>query len=76
METKEKLNQHYGANDPSDFSVKYWFREFLGNRNSTAVKVRSGRPSDGVSLENVKKIIRVVGRPESEGTPARMCHKD
>jgi len=29
-QTKEKLDKCYGANAPSDYTVKYWFREFRG----------------------------------------------
>ncbi|EGI61837.1 Histone-lysine N-methyltransferase SETMAR, partial [Acromyrmex echinatior] len=59
-ETKEKLNKYYVANTPSDYTVKYWFREFRGGRNSTTDEVRSGRPSDAVTEENVKKIHEMV----------------
>ncbi|KAG5307707.1 SETMR methyltransferase, partial [Acromyrmex insinuator] len=59
-ETKEKLDKYYVANTPSDYTVKYWFREFRGGRNSTTDEVRSGRPSDAVTEENVKKIHEMV----------------
>ncbi|KAG5315077.1 SETMR methyltransferase, partial [Pseudoatta argentina] len=59
-ETKEKLDKYYGANAPSDYTVKYWFREFRGGRNSTTDEVRSGRPSDAVSEDNVKKKNEMV----------------
>ncbi|KAG5310553.1 SETMR methyltransferase, partial [Acromyrmex insinuator] len=59
-ETKEKLDKYYVANAPSDYTVKYWFREFRGGRNSTTDEVRSGRPSDAVTEENVKKIHEMV----------------
>ncbi|KAG5333843.1 SETMR methyltransferase, partial [Acromyrmex heyeri] len=59
-ETKEKLDKYYGANAPSDYTVKYWFREFRGGRNSTTDEVRSGRPSDAVTEDNVKKIHEMV----------------
>ena len=59
-ETKEKLDKYYGANAPSDYTVKYWFREFRGGRNSTTDQVRSGRPSDAVTEDNVKKIHEMV----------------
>ncbi|KAG5308132.1 SETMR methyltransferase, partial [Acromyrmex insinuator] len=58
--TKEKLDKYYVANAPSDYTVKYWFREFCGGRNSTTDEVRSGRPSDAVTEENVKKIHEMV----------------
>ena len=76
-EIKEKLDKYYGANAPSDYTVKYWFREFRGGRNSTTDEVRSGRPSDAVTEDNVKKKTwNGVGWPESEGTRASRCHKD
>ncbi|KAG5346679.1 SETMR methyltransferase, partial [Acromyrmex charruanus] len=59
-ETKEKLDKYYEANAPSDYTVKYWFREFRGGRNSTTDEVRSGRPSDAVTEDNVKKIHEMV----------------
>ncbi|EGI63733.1 FLJ37770-like protein, partial [Acromyrmex echinatior] len=59
-ETKEKLDKYYVANTPSDYTVKYWFREFRGGRNSTTDEVRRGRPSDAVTEENVKKIHEMV----------------
>ncbi|KAG5311589.1 SETMR methyltransferase, partial [Acromyrmex insinuator] len=59
-ETKEKLDKYYVANAPSDYTVKYWFREFRGGRNSTTDEIRSGRPSDAVTEENVKKIHEMV----------------
>ncbi|KAG5324780.1 GVQW3 protein, partial [Acromyrmex heyeri] len=42
------------------YTVKYWFREFRGGRNSTTDEVRSGRPSDAVTEDNVKKIHEMV----------------
>ncbi|KAG5312911.1 SETMR methyltransferase, partial [Acromyrmex insinuator] len=60
INTKEKLDKYYVANAPSDYTVKYWFREFCGGRNSTTDEVRSGRPSDAVTEENVKKIHEMV----------------
>lgn len=54
------MNKYYGASAPSDYTVKYWFREFRGGRNSTADEVRSGRPSDAVTQDNVKKINEMV----------------
>ncbi|KAG5316469.1 SETMR methyltransferase, partial [Acromyrmex insinuator] len=59
-ETKEKLDKYYVANTPSDYTVKYWFREFRGGRNSTTDEIRSGRLSDAVTEENVKKIHEMV----------------
>lgn len=59
-DTKEKLDKYYGANAPLDYTVKYWFREFRGGRNSTADEDRSGRPSEAVTLDNVKKIHVMV----------------
>lgn len=58
-ETKEKLDKYYGISGPSDYTVKYWFREFRGGRNSADDEVCSGRPSDAVKLENVKKKLFV-----------------
>lgn len=52
-ETNEKLDKYYGANAPSDYNVKYWFREFLGGRNSINDQVRSGRPTNAVAKNNV-----------------------
>ncbi|KAG5333494.1 GVQW3 protein, partial [Acromyrmex heyeri] len=37
-----------------------WFREFRDGRNSTTDEVRSGRPSDAVTEDNVKKIHEMV----------------
>lgn len=41
QESKEKLDKYYGANASSDSSVKFWFREFRGGRNSTTDQGRS-----------------------------------
>ncbi|KAG5314261.1 SETMR methyltransferase, partial [Acromyrmex insinuator] len=53
-ETKEKLDKYYVANAPSDYTVKYWFREFRGGRNSTTDEIRSGRPSDNIGFYFIK----------------------
>lgn len=52
-ETKEKLDQYYGANAPSHYNAKYWFREFRGARNSTTNQVRNDRIGQDSAYEKV-----------------------
>lgn len=59
-ETKEKLDRYYGANAPSDCTVKYWFWEFRGDRNSATDAGRGGRPSDAITEDHVKRIHEMV----------------
>lgn len=59
-ETKKKFDKYYGDNSPLDYTVKYRFQEFRGGHNSTTDQVRSGRPSDMVIVDNVKKIHEML----------------
>ena len=53
---EEKLDKYYDTSAPSNTTVKRWMQEFMfGRITSTNDELRSGRPSDAITSEIIKK---------------------
>ena len=59
-EDEAKLDKFYGTCASSNAIVKRWMREFKFSRTSTNDDSRSVRPSDAITSEMIKKILRSV----------------
>lgn len=57
-ETKENLDKYYGANSLSDYTVKYWFREFCGGFPHSQY-LSDLAPSDYYLVPNLKRWLTI-----------------
>lgn len=62
VQAKQWLDRCYGDSALGQSLIIYWYSHFKCGRTDTNDAERSGRPNNAVTLENVQKSYRNVGK--------------
>ncbi|GFY27097.1 mariner transposase [Trichonephila clavipes] len=59
VETKAWLDKHYSDFAPGNSTVEKWFAKLKRDKMIPEDDVRSGRPKQAVTVENIKKVYKI-----------------
>lgn len=57
---RERMMCVFGSSCPSEFTIKFWSKQFKLGRESLEDDARSGRPVSAVTNENVAKVKKII----------------
>ena len=75
-ESHNQLKTTFGEKTPSLATVYNWYGEFTHGRKTLSDEVRSGRPADAITPENIQKVKKIIKNERRIVMDEIMLHLD